>query len=393
MAWLWTPQAAAALAGSHTAVSRVDIWHAGRPVYTLTVTGGSVSTDNSRPVLANLSCTLVDPTGALSTGDVGDLLNPYDCEIAPWRGVRVFGATDRIAGYRDELAPLGVYGLTSRDVSDSDQGLIITLAGQDRAMRYQVPLDSALAIPGSTPVEEAIIRLLSAVNPAVNILSMITGYTVGPLLYAPDIDVWGEAQKLAASVGGQLYHDRTGQCVFRPTGPASRNPVASYAEGDGLLLSADRQEDSDTIRNVVVMESPDGAIRAVVEDDDPTSPTYAGGRYGHRPVTIKNQYFGSIQQATQAASARLAYELGRSETTTYTIPPNAGIDPDDVTTVHRPRAGLNRRNVVVATTDIPLGVDRNSPTQPMKIVGRKSVLTTDGRVLDPIDDSGTVIAA
>jgi hypothetical protein len=36
---------------------------------------------------ANLSATLVDPTGALTTGDVDDLLDPYECEISPWRGV------------------------------------------------------------------------------------------------------------------------------------------------------------------------------------------------------------------------------------------------------------------------------------------------------------------
>lgn len=385
--WSWTPQARQALAGSHTAVSRVDVWHAGQPVYTLAVTGGSVSNDSTRPVLANLSADLVDPTGQLSRGDVGDLLNPYDCEIAPWRGVRLLDPST-ITGHRDELAPLGVFGLTSRDVSDGDQGLTISLTGQDRAMGYQVPMASALAIPGGTPVEEAVIRLLSAVNPSVSILAMVTGYTVGPLLFAPDIDVWAEAQKLAASVGGKLFHDRTGQPVFTPAGPASRNPVASYSEGDGLLLSVDRQEDSDTIRNVVVAETPDGSIRAVAEDSDPTSPTYAGGRYGRRPVTISNTYYGSVQQAQQAAYARLAYELGRSETTRITMVPDPGRYVDEVITVHRPRAGLIQRAVVVATTDIPLAAD-----QDMTVGCRKSVITVDGRVLDPIDDSGTVIAA
>lgn len=377
--WGWSDQARDALSGGHTVASKVDIWHGGTYTYTLDVVGGLVTFDGDRPALANLSATLIDSTGRLSRGDVDDLLDPYECEIAPYRGVRMLAAD--IGGYTDEMAPLGVFGLTSRQVSDDPGGLTIQIAGQDRAMGYQVPMSSALAIPGGTPIETAVLRLLTAVNATANVLLLKTGFTCGPLLFAPDIDVWAEAQSLAASVGAQLFHDRLGRAVLAPIGPTTTTPVAAYAEGDGLLLSLNRAEDSDTIRNVVIAENPAGTIRVVVSDDDPTSPTYAGGRYGKRPVTIKNQHFGSIKQATQAARAKLAYELGRSETVDFTIVPDSGLDVADVVSVHRPRAGLDRRSLVVAGVEVPLGAE-----EAMTVHCRKSVLTPSGQVL-PLDVS------
>ena len=409
--WGWSPEARSALSGGHTAVSRVDVWHAGKPVYTLAVVGGSVSVDADRPVRSNLSCRLVDPTGQLSRGAVGDLLNAYECEIAPYRGVRISTTSTTVsegfaanAGFgsqpfgssgfggvestplflstttvRDELAPLGVFGLTGRSVSDGRDGLTISLTGQDRAMGFQTPMSRALPINAGTPVEAAIQQLLGTVQSGLSLLAMRTGFTVGPLLFQPDIDVWAEAQKLAQSVGARLFHDRTGQVVLAPAGAVSDRPVAAYAEGDGRLLDVNRAEDSDTIKNVVRAENADGSIAVTVEDDDPTSPTYSRGRYGRRVFTFKNPYFGSVQQAKQAATTRLAYELGRSETVDFTAVPDPGLDVDEVVLVNRPRSGLTHRGLVLATLDIPLGASES-----MKVGCRQSRFAQDGRLLvDP----------
>lgn len=367
--WDFSAAARAALAGDHTAAIRVEVWQAGTAVYALEVLSGSVSVDADRTVRRNLACRLVDPTGQLSRGDVDDLLNPYDCEIAPFRGVLLPGG--------EELAAQGVFGLTSRSVSDGPDGLVIDLAGQDRAMGYQGPMASALAVPGGTPVEVAIRRLLASRNPGVTLQSLDTGFTCGPLLYPPDIDVWAQAQQLAVSVGARVFHDRTGQAVLAGTGPASGVPAASFAEGDGRLLTVNRTEDSDTIRNVVIAESTNGLIRAVVEDSDPTSPTYAGGRYGRRPVTLVSQHFGSVEQAQQAAAARLAYELGRSETVTFTAVPDPALDVEELVTVHRLRVGLDHRGLLTSSIQLPLAAD-----EAMRVGCRRSVLASDGRSFD-----------
>lgn len=371
--WDLAQDARAALAGGHTAVTRVDVWQSGFPVYTLAATGGRVTMTATGSVRANLNCTLTDPTGQLSRGDVDDLLNPYDCEIAPWRGVRVGG--------RDELAPLGVFRLTGRDVSDTGEGLSISLAGQDRALTYQGPMASALAISGGTPVEAAVQRLLATRQPGLSMLTMSTGFTVGPLIFPAESDVWAEAQKLAESAGARLFHDRTGQPVLAQAGPVSDRPVARYAEGDGLLLGLDRSEDSDTIKNVVVAENQDGTIRVEVADVDPTSPTFSRGRYGRHPYVLKNPHITSMSQALRAATTRLAYELGRSETVAFTAVPDPCLDVDEVVTVHRPRAGLTDRGVVTASIVVPL-----SAKEPMQVTCRQSRLAQDGRVLDELPE-------
>lgn len=369
MPWDWSAEARAAIDSRvRTDVTRVDVLHSGKPVYRLKPVSGGVGADAARPIRRNLTCGLVDPTGKLTRGDVGDLLNAYDCEIAPHRGVRVSTG--------DELAPLGVFGITDKLITDDDDnGLTISLTGQDRSMHYQVPMISTLAIPGGTPVEVAVARLLSQVNPGVSMLATVTGFTCGPLVFGPDIDVWAEAQELASSVGARLYHDRTGEPVLALSGPASDRPVAEYAEGGGKLIDARRQENSDTIRNVVVATNPSGSIRVVVKDDDPASPTYAGTR--QKVKTLTNQHFGSIKQATQAATAWLAYELGRSESGGISAVVDAGRDVEEVVTVHRPRVGLDRRGVLVSTLEIPLGVKES-----MSIGFRQSRLAQDGSIVE-----------
>lgn len=368
----FTSSAVLELSRSHTALSRVDVWHGGRPVYTLDVSGGSVEAEAGRPVFRNFSGTLVDPTGALSGGDVDDLLNPYDCELAPWRGVRT------PAG--DEYAPLGVFGLTGRLV-DGDGSIRVT--GQDRAMGYQGPMTGSLAIGSGTPVEAAIARLLATRQPGVTFAeNWVTGFTVGPLLFEADIDVWAEAQTLARSVGGWLHHDRQGGLVFSSVLPETRTPVARYAAGEGTgLVRLSRQEDSDTIRNIVVVESTKTAtgsiIRAEAADDDPFSPTYFRGRYGRRPKTITNQHVGSLAQAQQMAATELVRELGRSETGSLTVVADPRLDPLDVVAVHRPAAGLTDRGMVIASLETPLGVE-----DAMSIGLQRSILAQSGAVLE-----------
>lgn len=366
--WPMSGAARNQLVQSHTMCARVDVLHAGRSVYTLVPYSGTINAQATRSVMRNLGCTVIDPTGALSGGDIDDLLSPYDCEVAPYRGVlRVPGDLSSA-----EWVPQGVFRLTARNVMGDGQ---VQLTGQDRAMLYQGPMSGALAISGGTPIETAISMLLQTRQPGVHMHTWVTGFTCGPLLYAPDIDVWAEAQKLAQSVGGWLFHDRTGDLVFASLLPASTLPVARYAEGE-LLVSATRQEDSDTIHNVIVMQNADKTITAVAEDDDPSSPTYSRGAYGRRVDVVTNEHVGSMEQAQQAATAQLVQELGRSETVAVTIPPDPGLDPLDAATVHRPLIGLVERTLVAQEVDTSL-----SAQDAMTVTFRKYILTRDGSTL------------
>ena len=379
MAWIMSQAAVRTMAQSHTMTSRVDVLHGGRSVMSLYPLDGEVNAEANRPIMRNMSATLADPTGELSGSDVGDIMSPYDCELAPYRGVVVYPGTT--AQYT-EWTPLGVFQLTSRTPSGDGS---VAVVGQDRALTYQGPMTGSLAIPGVTSVEDAIATLLATRNPGVQMRTWQTGYTCGPLLYQPDIDVWKAALDLAKSVGGWLYHDRTGALVFGPALPTSRRPVRRYAEGDGLLLDADRSEDSDTIHNIVVVTSAKagigGVIQAIAEDDDPFSPTYARGRYGRRPISFANQHLETLQQAQQVAATELMRELGRSETASIVVVPDLTLDPQDILTINAPKSGLYERGMVISSLTTPLTAEESMP-----IALRKSIIATDGQVMETSEE-------
>lgn len=368
--WPFSGAARNQLAQSHTMVATLEVLHGGRPVYTLAPTDGSVGAQVGRAVLRNLTATVADPTGELSGGDLTDLLSPYDCEVVAWRGVLATPGDLNSA----EWAPLGVFGLTSKDVAGDGS---VVLTGQDRAARYQGAMSGGLSISAGTSIEDAIAKLLTTRNSGLHMHTWVTGYTCGPLLYSPDIDVWAEAQKLASSVGGWLYHDRSGDLVFGPLLPTSTTLVTRLAEGEGRLLSAKRTENADSISNVIVMRSSDNRYQAVAEDTDPSSPTYARGRYLRRVKVITNEHIGSVAQAQQAATTELIRELGREETVVATVVADPSLDPLDTVVVHRPLAGLIERSLVIEEMEVPLTADAA-----MTLNFRGYILTRDGQTLD-----------
>jgi hypothetical protein len=367
--WPLTGTARQLQAQSHTMTAALVVLHSGRPVATLVPYSGTVNAQVGRSVMRNLGCTVIDPTGALTGSEVDDLLSPYAAEVQPYRGVVTPTGT--------EWVPLGVYRLTARNVVGDGS---VQLTGQDRAMIYQGPMSGSLVINAGTPVEKAIAKLLSTRYRGVQLHSWATGCVVGPLLYKPDIDVWAEAQKLAKGVGGWVYHDAVGDVHLGPLLPTTLRPVARYAEGDGLLLDVTRKENSDTIHNVVVVTSTNANTQATItglaQDADPTSPTYAYGKYGRQVKSISNNSVGNVSQATQMATTELVRELGRSETVDATIVCNPALTPLDCLIVNRPSVGLVEKALIIDQVSHSLAAK-----DPTTIQFRKYVLTEDGQTL------------
>lgn len=369
--WSQSIWAHSQLAQSHTVASRLDILQNGRKVAQLGLIDGEVDRAIRRPVMSNMTTSVVDPTGDYSDGDIDDLLSPYESEVMPWRGVM-----DPTTGY-SEMVPLGVFRITGRDPNGDGS---VSITGQDRAIMYQGGMVGPTAINAGTPIETAIAMLLSKRNPGLVMHAWKTGFTCGPLLFASDVDVWGEALKLAESAGGWLWHTRTGELTFGHSAPSTIRPIDRYASGDGRLISVKPTENVDQVVNIVTAESTKtatgGVITATVSDDDPRSPTNINSAYGRHPETVTNPHIGSIDQAKQVASSKLTYNLGRSQVVVATTVVDAWKDPNDVVIFHRPKVGLYERPVTIEGLKTPLGKGQ------MSITGTRSVLTRDGRILD-----------
>lgn len=373
---MWSMSGAAhqLLGQSHTMNAKIEVLRSDQPVYTLVPYSGTINTGAGRTIMRNLGATVIDPTGRLGGGDIDDLLSPYDCEVKPYRGVLTPAGT--------EWVPQGVFRLTARNVVGDGQ---VQITGQDRAMIYQGGMPGQVVMGYGTPVEKAIQTLLGTRRPGLQMVSWATGYIVGPLIYQADIDVWGEATKLAQSVGGWLWHDRVGVLHFSPLTPRSLTAVARYTGGDpGLLLDVNRKEDSDNIHNVVIVQNASqqtqsGAaviISAMAADTNPASPTYWKGRYGTQVKVITNQTVTSQQQAQQAAAVALVTELGRSETASISVVPHPGLDVQDPVVVNRPTAGLVNRTLIAQEITLPL-----TAKDAMTVNFRKYILAEDGQTI------------
>jgi hypothetical protein len=368
--WPLSGAAREQLAQSHTIARKLEVWRGGRPYTTLDLDTGSVGMQADRTVVRNVSCVVIDASGRLTGGDIADELDPEASEVVPWRGVL-------LPSGQPVFVPLGVFGITGRAVTGDGE---VSLQGQDRAANYQGAMEGLVAIPAGTPVEVAIQRLLVTRNPTLSMRTYKTGFTCGPLLFQPDIDVWAEALTLAESVGGWLSHDALGRLSLGPALPTQPRPVARYAYGDGLLIDAKRSENLDNINNVVVVNSiatgNGGIISGKAEDTDPRSPTYAKGSR-RMVLSITNPYVTSVAQAQTAAAARLAQELGKAEEVSYTIVCDPSREVLDAHTVHFPSEGLVNRGLVTQAQTVPLG-----PAESMPITARKYLLTPDGQTFD-----------
>jgi len=98
----------------------------------------------------------VDSDGTLvPTNNRSAVLLPYNREVKIYRGVQYQDGTE-------ELVPLGVFQLTTVEVSDSPQGVKIAVQGSDRSLRVAKAkfTNHSFYIDDATPKETAIAQIL-----------------------------------------------------------------------------------------------------------------------------------------------------------------------------------------------------------------------------------------
>ena len=89
---------------------------------------GEVTIDNRRSIRRECSLEFVDKDGTLvPQNNISAILLPYNREVKIYRGVVFADGTE-------ELVPLGVFVITSVDISESAQGVKIAIKGSDRSL-------------------------------------------------------------------------------------------------------------------------------------------------------------------------------------------------------------------------------------------------------------------
>jgi len=332
---------------SHSAIVKVEIYDManGTILSTASPISGEVTIDNRRSIRRECTLEFVDTDGTLvPINNISSILLPYNREVKIYRGIAFPDGTE-------ELVPLGVFIITSVDITESAQGVKITIKGSDRSLILARAkfTNHEFYIEAGTAKETAIENILKYRYPKVKTIFPATNQ-VTTLLY-PTIDQssdpWREALKIAESASMDLYFDENGIARMRPIpDPDKGTAIATYADGsDSVLIQIARSLSIDESYNGVIYtgEGTNLSIGVIGEawDDNPSSPTYRK-TYGEVPLFKSSPTILTVGEAQEAASAELKKVIGASEKITWDQLVNPAHDVYDLVKVTRSPVGVDK---------------------------------------------------
>jgi hypothetical protein len=272
----------------------------------------------------------------------------------------------------EELVPISRH-YWHRSVIDEDAaGLKISLSCQDLTGRLDAcPLTAARPITAGTNVITAMTTLIRVVLPNVTIVATPTAQGSPAVVLDEQSNLLGELEKLAESIGYEMFMDPIGQLVIRPVPTIDDDPSWSYAGGQGLLAVHNALDDETTYNGVIAKgenaSTGVAPVRGEVWDTDPTSPTYYDpanptlSPIGPRPFFYVSEYLTSSSQCLTAARARLQKVKGLQQMVDINVVQNPALNVHDVLQIDRPTAGVGgnfmveRRSLVMGPSEQPIG--------------------------------------
>ncbi|MBO0826202.1 MAG: DUF5047 domain-containing protein [Streptosporangiales bacterium] len=307
--------------------------------------GSSVTYDVTADTLASL--TLTTDGAGWDPKPGRHPLQPYGTEVFVERGIP------------GELVPLGYYRLNSVNQTQPPAGPL-TIQGQDRMAKIvDAQLTAPVQFTSTQTVGSVFQQLVTDVYPqaVIEFDDDLDGQILGRAQVV-DQDRYGFLRDLASSNGKLMYFDHRGVLVIRSL-PDLTKPVWDVTSGaNGVLVEASRSIDRQGVFNAVVAEgeAPDGdnpAVRIVVYDANPQSPTYWEGPFGKVPYFLSSPNLTRTEQAISAARATLERNLGLPYYADFTKVPNPALEAwDPITVKYTDRSA--REVHVIQTLAVPL---------------------------------------
>lgn len=352
---------------SHVVYSYVDVVSPSGQTTRLTATGGNVQVDRTSDVRRRCSLDCIDPDGNLTPKTAASLLTPYGTEIRPYRGVKY---TSGVLAGSFEVVPLGVFRLSQATVRDQVGGSPdISLDAYDLSRTVsRAKFADVYTVATGTNLVTAIQTIIQLSLPDTQFDTTATSMTATtPIVFDASSDPWQACQTIAQSVGMEVYFSATGRCKVAPPVDIDHlpAPVFSYVEGNHctmLDLEVVFTDDPGFNGVIVVGESADStvpAVRSVMWDTEPSSPTYYLGPYGKVPMFITDSNITTQADADAAAAAALNQVLGFSSQLQITATVNPALDANDVIQITRDRSGVNAKYAIDSLT-IPLNASSSA---------------------------------
>lgn len=298
----------AAVRGSHRMVAVARVVAPGQsgtdPAGTeITIADGDVAFDSTAQIRATLDLTTDGHGWDPRAGQ--HALQPYGNEIWVARGIQLGG--------HNELVSQGYYRITSVTQDSVPHGQL-RIAGQDRMSAI---IDDRFTSPRqfqhNQNISTTITQLAQETLPGTVVDFLADDAALGRDQQI-DSDRYGFMKDLCDAIGAHMYWDYRGHLVVAPV-PDLTSPVWTVDAGDGgVLVEASRTLSRDSVYNAIVA-SGEGAddtspATSIAIDNDPSSPTYWYGDYGHVPGFYSSPTITTKGQAGIAARAALLKVLG-----------------------------------------------------------------------------------
>ncbi|MFF8412797.1 DUF5047 domain-containing protein [Streptomyces omiyaensis] len=340
----------AALVESHTVITQVTLYRTDGGVEPLEHTGGSVTVDRSSAVRRTCTVTIADPS-LIPRSDT-DRLSVYGARLRITRGIDYGDGTQ-------ETVPLGLFRVDEIS-GDVDRGPVTI---QGKSLEVLIADDKFTAPWRATGTAvAAITALIQRTIPGAAIdSSNAVDAAIGPRTWDIAADPWQAVEEIGSAIGCEVYADPDSVFVIAPLPDIlSVTPVWTVAAGEGgAYVQAVRTVTADGVYNGVLArgentEVATAPVSALVVDDDPGSPTYWSGPYGHRPTYYSSATLTTTGACTSAATLKLRAAKAPNSSADISSLPNPALAPGDVIRVVYPDGSAELHQL--ASFPVPLDV-------------------------------------
>lgn len=175
-----------------------------------------------------------------------------------------------------------------------------------------------------------------------------------------DTDRDGAVTDLSVALGCWWWWGPEGGWFLAPIPTPATSP-ADWVVPVGVVTANGTSSRENTFNAVVVTgQLPEGEAGAppyaVAYDDDPTSPTYWDGPFGHKPRFYSSPVLTTDAQCAAAAATLLGQYLGMTRGMTLTLPPHPGLEPGDTVSTGSPAGVFVADEVTLQLDGSPMTV-------------------------------------
>ena len=345
-----------AIRTNHVVVSKAEIWNQNSKILDLEIDSGNVTINVNSTIRRTCSVRLItNRTENNLVPNTGfDAITPFGNELRVYRGVRFDDGTE-------EYVPQGVFVMTDVKITDSNNGVLIEITGEDKSLLVsRVKYTQVYTmVPGT--LESSLTALLQDRYSDIETNFPTTNVSVQQIILGvnKDNNPWRDAVDIASLVGYDLFFDVNGVATMKQFPSLDGAAVvAAYQEGENTLITAiDRTMSTKETYNGIIYTVQGSKIltpiRVEVWDEDSTSPTYRYGVFGEAPIFIESNVIATSTEAIKAATLLLNAYIGAQEQITWNSIVDPSLDVNDVVYIHAIGSKVDRL-VIIDSLNMPL---------------------------------------